>query len=57
MKNTRFNPKPILIEHDCVEEMKRLQEQERSKSPLGVAPSLQDIARGLIRKALQQVGE
>ncbi|MDI9108900.1 MULTISPECIES: hypothetical protein [Serratia] len=57
MKNARFNPKPILIEHDCVEAMKRLQEQERSKSPLGVAPSPQDIARGLIRKALQQVGE
>ncbi|WP_308375847.1 hypothetical protein [Serratia marcescens] len=33
------------------------QEQERSKSPLGVAPSIQDIARGLIRKALQQIGE
>ncbi|AKF36923.1 hypothetical protein DVP78_12120 [Yersinia enterocolitica] len=52
MKIPRLNPKPILIDNDCIEAMKRIQEQERNKSAIGVAPSLQEIARGLIRKAL-----
>jgi hypothetical protein len=52
MKSKRISPKPVLIEHETVEALKTIQEDYAKASPLGVAPSIQDIARGLIRQAL-----
>jgi hypothetical protein len=53
MKSKRLSPKPVLIEHETVEALKTIQEDYAKASPLGVAPSIQDIARGLIRQALE----
>jgi hypothetical protein len=52
MKSKRLSPKPVLIEHETVEALKAIQKNYAKSSPLGVAPSIQDIARGLIRQAL-----
>lgn len=50
------NFKPVLLTANQMEIVKRLQEQERSKSPLKVAPTLNAIVRGLVDKALSQMG-
>ncbi len=50
--DTSQRPKPILIDRESMEAIKRIQARERQKSPLGVAPSIQDLARGLLRKAI-----
>ncbi len=52
--NPKF--KPVLLTASQMEVIKRLQEQERDKSPLRVAPTLNAIVRSLVDKALTQVG-
>ncbi|MFX2608982.1 hypothetical protein [Enterobacter mori] len=47
------NVKPVLLTRDQIDELHRLQEQERRCSPLGIAPSIHEIARRLMEKALQ----
>ncbi|WP_337261255.1 MULTISPECIES: hypothetical protein [unclassified Serratia (in: enterobacteria)] len=47
--NTR---KPILFDNETLDELKRLQDVERKRSPLGAAPSINTIARHYMRKAL-----
>ncbi|MCK0051977.1 hypothetical protein MA626_10465 [Salmonella enterica subsp. enterica serovar Kentucky] len=44
--------KPVLLSRDQVEKLKTLQEQERRKSPLGLAPSIHIIARQIMDRAL-----
>lgn len=53
-----YNPnfKPVLLTTDQMEAIKRIQQQERKKSPLNAAPSISAIVRGLVGKALSQVG-
>ncbi|MDY4368610.1 hypothetical protein SNR26_12900 [Pectobacterium brasiliense] len=45
---------PILLSKEQVGAIRRIQEQERSKSPLGVAPTIHVIARSLMDKALKE---
>ncbi|MDH2123770.1 hypothetical protein N5J75_11230 [Pantoea brenneri] len=47
--------KPVLMRVEQIEALRKIQEQERAKSPLGVAPSIHVIARGLMDKALAQL--
>ncbi|AYH02579.1 MULTISPECIES: hypothetical protein [Pectobacterium] len=46
---------PVLLSKEQVSTIRRLQEQERSKSPLGVAPTIHVIARSLMDKALKEI--
>lgn len=50
------NTKPVLLSNEQMAALRRIQEQEREKSALGVAPSLHSIARALMDKALKQSG-
>ncbi|HGW6106102.1 TPA: hypothetical protein ACNIQM_004300 [Citrobacter werkmanii] len=47
------NVKPVLLTRDQIDALHRLQEQERCSSPLGIAPSIHEVARRLMEKALQ----
>jgi len=49
--------KTVLIKVEQFEELRKLQEKERAKSPLGVAPTIHVIARGLMDKALAQLAQ
>ena len=44
--------KPVLISEKQIEAIKKIQEEQRKKSEVGVAPTIHDIARGLMDKAL-----
>jgi len=44
--------KPVLFDNETLDELKRLQDVERKRSPLGAAPSINTIARHYMRKAL-----
>ncbi len=46
---------PVLLSKEQVGAIRRLQEQERNKSPLGVAPTIHVIARSLMDKALKDI--
>ncbi len=49
-----YNPnyKPVLLTKEQIEAVKQLQEEERRRSPLNVAPTVNAIVRGLVNKAL-----
>lgn len=49
--------KPVLMRVEQIEALRRIQEKERAKSPLGVAPTIHVIARGLMDKALAQLDQ
>lgn len=49
------NVKPVLLTRDQIDALHRLQEQERRSSPLGIAPSIHEVARRLMDKALHPV--
>ncbi|MDU6416557.1 hypothetical protein [Mixta calida] len=49
--------KPVLLSIEQLEALRKIQEQERSKSVLGVAPTIHVIARGLMDKALAQLNQ
>ena len=46
------NVKPILLSGDQFAAICKIQERERQRSDIGVAPSVHQIARGLVAKAL-----
>lgn len=48
---------PILLSLEQVEALQKIQQQERAKSPLGVAPTIHVITRGLMDKAIAQFAE
>lgn len=48
--------KPILLTHEQIDALHRLQEEERRSSPLGIAPSIHEVARRLMAKVLQPAG-
>ncbi|WP_167458014.1 hypothetical protein [Rahnella woolbedingensis] len=50
---SKTNVKVVLLSSDQLDAIKKIQEQERIKSPLGVAPTIHVIARGLMDKALE----
>ncbi|EBD0123537.1 hypothetical protein EWV18_21245, partial [Salmonella enterica subsp. enterica serovar Muenster] len=49
--------KPVLLSRDQIEQLRALQEQERKKSPLGLAPTIHVIARQLMDRALNMPKE
>ncbi|WP_165698251.1 hypothetical protein [Chimaeribacter coloradensis] len=49
--------KPVLLSIKQLEALRKIQEQERAKSALGVAPTIHVIARGLMDKALAQLAQ
>ncbi|WP_455811840.1 hypothetical protein [Pseudomonas graminis] len=46
---------PVLLNTSQIQALRRIQEQERSSSPLGIAPTIHVIARQLMDKALREV--
>lgn len=44
--------RPVLLNREQYETLRAIQEKERSKSPLGIAPTIHVIARKLMAKAL-----
>lgn len=46
--------KPVLVRTEQIEALRKIQEQERAKSSLVIAPTIHVIARGLLDKALTQ---
>ncbi|YCH31659.1 hypothetical protein M1D48_06320 [Erwinia sp. D4-22] len=49
--------KTVPIKVEQYEGLRKLQEKERAKSPLGVAPTIHVIARGMMDKALAQLAQ
>ena len=47
--------KPVLISEVQMQEIRKIQEQHRRQSGIGVAPTIHEIARGLMDKALQNI--
>ncbi|HHJ4582725.1 TPA: hypothetical protein ACQJXY_005170 [Citrobacter freundii] len=46
------NVRPVLLSGDQFAAICKIQERERQRSDIGVAPSVHQIARGLVAKAL-----
>lgn len=49
--------KPVLLSIQQLDALRKIQEQERAKSSLGIAPTIHVIARGLMDKALAQLAQ
>jgi len=47
--------KPVLLNSEQITALREIQEQERSKSPLNIAPTIHVIARQLMDNALKQL--
>lgn len=45
--------KPVLLNDSQIQAIKKIQDEQKQKSGIGVAPTLHEIARGLMDKALQ----
>ncbi|XBS69907.1 hypothetical protein ABK905_00515 [Acerihabitans sp. KWT182] len=46
----------VLLSGEQVQAIREIQEQQRQKSGIGVAPTIHEIARGLVDQALAQHG-
>lgn len=46
--------KPVLLSEEQIQAIRKIQEKQRQQSGIGVAPTIHEIARGLVDKALQQ---
>lgn len=46
--------KPVLLSETQIQAIRKIQEHQRQQSGIGVAPTIHEIARGLVDKALQQ---
>lgn len=44
--------KPVLLSEKQIQAIKKIQDEQRKRSGIGVAPTLHEIARGLMDKAL-----
>lgn len=44
--------KVVLLSDSQIQAIRKIQEQQRQQSGIGVAPSIHEIARGLVDKAL-----
>lgn len=51
------NVKPVLLSAEQLQAIRNIQERERQRSDLGVAPTVHQIARGLMAKALASLQE
>lgn len=52
-----YNPnfKPVMLTMDQMVRIRALQDAEKAKSPLNLAPTINAIARGLVDTALSQM--
>jgi hypothetical protein len=48
----KSNVKPVLLSGEQIAAILQIQHQEKNRSPLGISPSIHEIARGLVAKAL-----
>ena len=44
--------KPVLLSEAQIQAIRKIQEHQRQQSGIGVAPTIHEIARGLVDKAL-----
>lgn len=51
------NSKPVLLSREQMDAILTIQRAERSTSPLGVAPSINSIARALVAKGLEKMAQ
>ncbi|QXN62804.1 hypothetical protein [Serratia fonticola] len=49
---TKTSVKPVLLSGEQMAAILQIQRQEKQRSPLGISPSIHEIARGLVAKAL-----
>lgn len=54
---SRQNVKPVLLSHEQIKALGEIREQHRKASSVGVAPTIHEIARGLIDKALESLSD
>ncbi|VUC76237.1 Uncharacterised protein [Raoultella terrigena] len=54
---SRQNVKPVLLSHEQIKALSEIREQHRKASNVGVAPTIHEIARGLIDKALASLSD
>ncbi|WP_241579512.1 hypothetical protein [Rosenbergiella nectarea] len=54
---TKSELKPVLLSREQIEALQAIQREERSKSPLNVAPTIHVIARHLMAKALRDMAK
>ncbi|AOO57161.1 hypothetical protein AN237_11810 [Raoultella ornithinolytica] len=47
--------KPVLLSEAQIQAIRKIQEQQRQQSGIGVAPTIHEIARGLVDKALASI--
>lgn len=47
--------KPVLLSQAQIQEIKKIQAQERQHSAMGIEPSIHEIARRLVDKALMSL--
>ena len=48
--------KPVLLSEAQIQAIRKIQEQQRQQSGIGVAPTIHEIARVLVDKALRHLG-
>ncbi len=53
--NRKHTTQAVLLTRKQVEQIQRLQEMERSRSEFGITPSIHEVARKLVDKALSGV--
>lgn len=46
--------KPVLLSETQIQAIRKIQEHQHQQSGIGVSPTIHEIARGLVDKALQQ---
>ncbi|HFT4303270.1 hypothetical protein FHC47_22895 [Klebsiella quasipneumoniae] len=47
--------KPVLLSEAQIQAIRKIQEQQRQQSVIGVAPTIHEIARGLVDTALATI--
>ena len=49
--------KPVLLSEAQIQAIRKIQEKQRQQSGIGVAPTIHEIARGLMDKALASLSD
>ncbi|MEF3111340.1 hypothetical protein QFI91_19950 [Raoultella sp. WB_B2P2-3] len=57
MSRQNVNVKPVLLSHEQIKALSDIQEQHRKTSSIGVAPTIHEIARGLMDKVLASLSD
>lgn len=57
MRGKNKGSQVVLLTHGQVEAIQRIQEEERKRSEFGIQPSIHEVARQLVDRALKGVGK